>query len=504
VYDTAIIGGGPAGYLAAERLGHHGKKVLLVEKGFLGGTCLNVGCIPTKTLLNSAKQYVHALEAHKFGVTATGVSYDWQKIQAWKLDVVEKLRGGIASQMKRYKVDVVEGIGEIVAPPRGAAAGKIRCTPSGGAAGSGTGGAGPGSGAAGSTEYEAKTILVCAGSSPALPPIPGSKDNPRMVDSTGLLSIGQVPKSLTVIGGGVIGVEFASLFSALGAAVTVIEMMDEIVPFMDKEQAPLLRRAMKGVDFKLGCKVEKLEGGTVHYSTKEGKAETVEAEVVLMAVGRRPNLAGWGAEAAGIDLTPRGVATDDRMRTNIPGVWAAGDVTGKSLLAHSAYRMGEVAVADMMTVLDGQAASPEAAASPVGGVSLAGGTPHAGAAANRMRWDSIPWAVYGIPEAAGVGMTEQDAAAKGMAVKKASLPMKISGRFAAENTFAGPGAVKVIAEASSGRIVGIHAVGAYSSEFIWGGAALIEQELRLEDVKQLIFPHPTVCELIRDVAWSME
>jgi dihydrolipoamide dehydrogenase len=194
----------------------------------------------------------------------------------------------------------------------------------------------------------------------------------------------------------------------------------------------------------------------------------------------------------GIDLTGRGVATDDRMRTNIPGVWAAGDVTGKSLLAHSAYRMGEVAVADILSVLDGQAQSPAGAASTSDG------------AANRMRWDSIPWAVYGIPEAAGVGMTEQDAAAKGMAIKKASLPMKISGRFAAENTFAGPGAVKVIAEASSGRIVGIHAVGAYSSEFIWGGAALIEQELRLEDVKQLIFPHPTVCELIRDVVWSME
>ena len=495
MYDTAIIGGGPAGYLAAERLGHHGKKVLLIEKGFLGGTCLNVGCIPTKTLLNSAKQYVHALEAHKFGVTVTGVSYDWQKIQAWKLDVVEKLRGGIASQMKRYKVDVVEGIGEIVAPPRGAAAGKIRCTPSGNGAGS-AGGAGT---VAGPTEYEAKTILVCAGSSPALPPIPGSKDNPRMVDSTGLLAIGQVPKSLTVIGGGVIGVEFASLFSALGATVTVIEMMDEIVPFMDKEQAPLLRRAMKAVDFKLGCKVEKLQGGTVHYSAKDGKAEKIEAEVVLMAVGRRPNLGGWGAEAAGIDASPRGVVTDDRMRTNIPGVWAAGDVTGKSLLAHSAYRMGEVAVADILSVLDGQAQAPG-----VGGSSAGSASPAGGGSANRMRWDSIPWAVYGLPEAAGVGMTEQDAAAKGMAVVKASLPMKISGRFAAENTFAGPGAVKVIAEASSGRIVGIHAVGAYSSEFIWGGAALIEQELRIEDVKQLIFPHPTVCELIRDVVWSME
>jgi dihydrolipoamide dehydrogenase len=169
------------------------------------------------------------------------------------------------------------------------------------------------------------------------------------------------------------------------------------------------------------------------------------------------------------------------MRTNIPGIWAAGDVTGRSLLAHSAYRMAEVAAADISAVLDGSG----------------------GSTGNTWRNSAIPWAVYGITEAAGIGITEQEAAAKGIAVLKGSLPMKISGRFAAENTFAGQGAVKVIADAASRRILGIHAVGAYASEFIWGGAALIEQELRIEDVKQLIFPHPTVCEIIRDVVWSL-
>jgi dihydrolipoamide dehydrogenase len=313
-----------------------------------------------------------------------------------------------------------------------------------------------------------------------MPPIPGTKDNTKMVDSTGLLETATVPKRLCVIGGGVIGVEFASLFSALGSTVSVVEMLDEIVPFMDKEQAPLLRRALKGVEFKLGCKVEKLEGATVHYTTKAGAAEKVEADLVLMAVGRRPNVSGWGGEKIGLDVSPKGVAVDDRMRTNLPGVWAAGDVTGKSLLAHSAYRMAEVAVSDILATLDGTALE-----------------------ANRMRYDAIPWAVYSLPEAAGVGMTEQDAAAKGIAIKKASMPLKISGRFAAENTFAGPGAVKVIAEEKTGRILGVHAVGAYSSEFIWGGAALIEQELRVADVKQLVFPHPTVCEVIRDAVWEL-
>jgi dihydrolipoamide dehydrogenase len=481
MYDVAIIGGGPGGYLAAERLGHAKKKVLLIEEKYLGGTCLNVGCIPTKTLLNSVKQYVHAREAEKFGVRAGNLSWDWAAIQKWKNEVTVKLREGIAGQMKRFGVEVAEGRGEIATAPSGERGGRLRIRLNAG----------------GETEHEARAILVCAGSVPSSPPIPGSKDNPRVLDSTGLLSVEEVPKKLVVIGGGVIGVEFAGLFSGLGSTVTVIEMLDEIVPFMDREQAPLLRRAMKNsggggsVDFKLGCRVLDIEGGSVRYATKEGTKETAEGDIVLMAAGRRPVVEGWGA--VGVDAGPKGVATDDRMRTNIPGIWAAGDVTGKSLLAHSAYRMAEVAVSGIIAWLDGAAA----------GVPLGGTSSPASGAPNLWRSCAVPWAVYGLPEAAGVGVTEQEAAAKGIAVVKASLPMRVSGRFAAENTFAGQGAVKVIADAKDGRILGIHAVGAYASEFIWGGAALIEQELRVEDVKQLIFPHPTVCELIRDAVWEL-
>jgi dihydrolipoamide dehydrogenase len=470
MYDTIIIGGGPAGYLAAERLGHHKKKVLLIEEQHLGGTCLNMGCIPTKTLLNSAKQYVHAKEAEKFGVKAENVSFDWQMIQSWKDEVVSKLRGGIEAQMKRLGVETINARGEILRPPSGERPATIcSIAPNGSAA-----------------EYEAKTILLSAGSVPALPPIPGSKDNPLTADSTALLAAQSVPKRLAVIGGGVIGVEFAGLFSALGSEVTVIEMMEEIVPFMDKEQAPILRRAMKGVSFKLGRRVEKLEGGIVHYAAKDGKAEKTEADLVLLAAGRRPVLNGWGAEAAGLDISPKGVAVDDRMRTNIPGIWASGDITGKSLLAHSAYRMAEVAVADMLAVLDG---APARAPADKG---------------NRWRSCAVPWAVYGITEAAGVGITEQEATARGVPILKASLPMRVSGRFVAENTIQGQGAVKVIAGAKDRRILGIHAVGAYAPEFIWGGAALIEDEFRVDEARQLIFPHPTVSELIRDALWALE
>ena len=307
MYDTIIIGGGPAGYLAAERLGHQKKKVLLIEEQKLGGTCLNMGCIPTKTLLNSAKLYVHAKEAEKFGVKAEGLSYDWNVIQNWKAEVVSKLRGGIEGQMKKFGVETLNARAEIISGPSGEKPARVKSVAPNGE----------------QAEHEGKTVLVSAGSVPVLPPIPGARGNPLVVDSTGLLAVESVPKRLAVIGGGVIGVEFAGLFSAFGAEVSVIEMMDEIVPFMDREQAPLLRRAMKGVEFKLGCKVEKIEGAAVHYTTKNGKAEVKEADLVLMAVGRRPVLDSWGASAAGIDTSPKGVAVDDRMRTNIPGIWAA-------------------------------------------------------------------------------------------------------------------------------------------------------------------------------------
>jgi dihydrolipoamide dehydrogenase len=457
-YDVIIIGGGPGGYVAAERLGGAKKKVLLVEKTALGGTCLNVGCIPTKTLLNSAKHYVHALEGEKFGVIATNVSYDWAAMQAWKNEVVEKLRGGIAMTEKKLGVEVLAAEAKLLGP------GKVEAREAGGAA----------------VVHEAPAIIVATGSAPAMPPIPGSKDNPKVVDSTGLLDLKEVPKRLCVIGGGVIGVEFAGLFAALGCSVEVVEMMDEIVPFMDKEQAPILRKAMKGVSFRLGCKVERIEGSNVVYTGKDGREAKVEADLVLMAVGRRPVLEGWGAKEAGLDFTPKGVVVDERMRTNLPGVWAVGDVTGKSLLAHSAYRMADVAVAD---ILSGRDASHNA---------------------NIMRFNAVPWAVYGITEAAGVGMTEQEAQAKGIEILKASLPLRVSGRFCAESGFAAPGAVKVIADRATLRLLGVHVVGAYASEMIWGGAVLIEQELRIQDVKEVIFPHPTVCEAIRDAVFELE
>ena len=321
-YDVIVMGGGPGGYIAGERLSHAGLKVLVAEKDSLGGTCLNVGCIPTKSLLNGAKLYAHALHGAQFGVTASGVAYDWPAMQAWKTKTVDTLVGGVGAMLKRLKCDVVKGHATLVGPGKVEVDGEL---------------------------HTAEHVIIATGSEPVMPPFPGTQDNPKVIDSTGMLAVDEVPQRLAVIGGGVIGVEFASLFAALGTQVTVIEMMDEICPFMDAEVAGALRKGIEGdVTFHLGSTVTAVEEATVVFTTKAGEEQRIEADVVLMAVGRRPLVAGWGAEEAGLDVSRFGVVVDDRMRTNLPNVWAVGDVTGRSLLAHAAYRMGEIASAHII------------------------------------------------------------------------------------------------------------------------------------------------------------
>ena len=452
-YDVIIIGGGPGGYLAAERLGHAGKKVLLVEKEFLGGTCLNVGCIPTKSLLNSAKLYEHARHSEQFGITATGVEFDWAKVQAWKADVVGKLVAGVGAAEKRAGVEVTKGHGTLVA------AGVVEVN---------------------GERRTAHHVIIATGSVPVMPPIPGAKVNPLVVDSTGLLAVESVPKRLVVIGGGVIGLEFASLFAAFGSQVEVIEMLPEIVPFMDDDLAGRLRKALSGVKFRLGCKVTGIEGGTVVYTSAKGETVRAEADLVLMAVGRRPLVDGWGAKETGLEVGPRGVVVDDTMRTNLPNVWAVGDVTGRSLLAHAAYRMGEIAAAHILDTVSAKAKG------------------------QRLRTDTIPWAVYSMPEAAGVGLTEAQARGRGHEVLATTVPLAVSGRFVAENGVRGPGAVKIIADAGTRAILGIHMLGNYAPETIWGAATVLETELTIDDLRQVVFPHPTVSEGIREAAWALK
>jgi dihydrolipoamide dehydrogenase len=445
-FDLIIIGAGPGGYVMAERAGHLGKKVLLIEKQYLGGVCLNWGCIPTKTLLNSAKHYVHAREAPEFGVTTGEVKFDITKAMAWKNEVIDTLRAGIAFMMKKNKVTVVNGEAKFLGPRKVQVGDKV---------------------------YEGTDVVIATGSSPFVPPIPGAKQ-PHVMTSTEILSIDKMPKTLTVIGGGVIGVEFASFFSSLGVKVDVIEMLEEIIPFMDREQAKEFRKALKGkVEFNLGCKVTAIDGHEVKYTNAKGEAKSIQADLVLMSVGRVPNLAGMGFEEAGLDFDRRGIKVDEQQRTNLPNVYAIGDVTGKSQLAHSATRMGEVALNTICGRRD------------------------------RFRMNAIPWAVYSMPEVAGCGYTEEQAQAAGHKVTTASLPLTMSGRFLAENGKRGPGSVKVIKDADTDVLLGVHMVGAGCSEMIYGAAVMIEAELRIKDIQEIVFPHPTVGEVMRDVMFSL-
>ena len=451
-FDVIILGGGPGGYIAAERLGHAGQKVLLVEAVALGGTCLNVGCIPTKTLLNAAKTFHHAQHGAQYGVDGGSISFDWERMQKWKTEVVGKLVAGVGATQKKAGVTVVNGYGTFEGPGRVSVNGET---------------------------HTSRHVILATGSEPVMPPIPGTERNPHVVDSTGLLELESVPERLAVIGGGVIGVEFASLFSMLGTDVTVIEMLPEIVPFMDAGIAPMLREALTGIDFRLGSTVTGLDGGTVSFTAADGSEQSVEADVVLMAVGRRPVVTGWGAEDTGLEFSGRGIVVDDRLRTNLPNVWAIGDVTGRSLLAHTAYRMGEVAAAN---ILD----------------------PEAHRRGETMRWGTVPWAVYSNPEAAGVGMTEEQATRAGHRTLTSVVAGFMSGRFVAENGFRAPGGAKVIVDADTLQVLGIHVLGSYAAEMIWGACAVLETELDLHDLRQVVIPHPTVSELIREAAWAIE
>ena len=445
MYDLIIIGAGPGGYVAAERAGAKGLKVLLIENRKLGGVCLNEGCIPSKTLLNSAKIFHYASHGAAYGVHAKDVSFDWPAAQARKGQVMDTLRNGIAGLMKKFKVEVVTGTAQLA----GGRAVKV-----------------------GDTTYEGKNILIATGSSPAKPPIPGA-DLPGVVDSTGILNLEKLPKSLVVIGGGVIGCEFACCFGSLGIPVTVIEMLPEICPQVDADLARGLRGelAKKNISFHLGAKVLEITKDAVRFS-KDGKEESVARDIVLVSTGRTPNVMGLGLENARVEFDKRGIKVDDRCATNQPGIYAIGDCTGRAWLAHTASRMGEVVVHNIT------------------------GRPDV------MRWHAIPGVVYTNPEVAVVGLTEAEAKAKGIPVKVAKRPMAASGRYLAEHTDE-RGQAKLVLHAETGVLLGAHLIGGACSEMIFGIAAMIETEVRGAEVEEIVFPHPTVSEVMRDAIFAM-
>ena len=448
MYDLIILGGGPAGYNAAERAGHAGLKTLVIEERALGGVCLNEGCIPTKTLLYSAKIFDYAKHAKDYGVTFGSASFDHSFVVNRKNKVVKQLVAGIGAKMRHAKVEVVSATGTI--KERNAEGFVI---------------------VAGEKEYVGKQLLICTGSSAAVPPIDGLADSLKSgfaLTNREVLDLEKLPETIVVVGGGVIGLEMASYFNSVGSKVYVVEMLDHIAGATDREIAKLLEKeyAARGVEFILGARVQSIKGGEVTYE-KDGKSVTIKCDNALVSIGRRPRTQGLGCENIGLHLERGAIVTNEYGKTNVPGVWAAGDVNGKSMLAHTAYREGEVCINNILGGKD------------------------------RINYNAIPAVIYTNPEVASVGETSESIKEKGLDASVETVTLKYSGRYIAENEH-GNGVFKIIRDNKHQNIIGVHMIGSYASEIIYGAAILVETEMRVKDIQKLVFPHPTVCEVIRE------
>lgn len=450
--DLAIIGGGPAGYTAAERAAAGGLKVVIFEKRELGGVCLNEGCIPTKTLLYGAKVYDTARHGDKYGVSVEAPSFDYGKMVQRKNKVVRKLVAGIKMKMTKHEVEVVKGEAFIKGKEGDGFA--VECD---------------------GTTFRAKNLMLATGSEAFIPPIEGVDESEHVLTNREILDLKELPKSLVVVGGGVIGMEFASLYNSLGCEVTVIEMMPEILGANDTEISGMLREiyTRRGIHFHMECWVQKIEGDTVHYTTITKNEHSVTADKILISAGRKPTVAGFGLENLGVEMHKSGVKVDEKMRTSVPGVYAVGDITGYSLLAHTAVREAEVVVNNLLGSED------------------------------KMSYEAIPAVVYTNPEVATVGITVQQAMQSAINVKVASLPMTFSGRFVAENE-QGTGVCRIVSSEDDDRVLGVHMLGNPASEMIFGAAMAIEKKMTVEELKRVVFPHPTVSEIIKETLYEFE
>ena len=454
IYDLVVIGGGPAGYLAGERAGHAGLKTLVIEKREFGGVCLNEGCVPSKTFLNSAKVLDYANHASNYGVTVEGkTSIDQKFVVERKNGVVKMLVSGIKGQLKRNKVAMKSAEAFIEGKVDDGYAIKV-----------------------GDEKVVAKRLIIATGSMPVVPPITGLKENLEkgvVLTNREILNLTEIPNKLVVIGGGVIGLEMASYFSSVGSQVTVVEMLDKIAGPTEKEISEILKKSLekKGVKFNLGCKVTAIESDGVIFE-RDGKAEKVEADKILLSIGRRAVTQGFGLENIGVNLERGAIVTDDKMRTNVANVYACGDVNGKVMLAHTAYREAEVAINTILGKKDA------------------------------MRYNVIPSVIYTNPEVGTVGETEESAKAKGLDVKVVSIPMTYSGRYVAENT-ALDGICKLVINNKTNTLIGAHIIGSYAGEFIVSVSAMVDLEVDIDNIKKLVFPHPTVCEIVREAIFQI-
>lgn len=439
-YQLAIIGGGPAGYTAAEKAARAGLSVILFERNALGGVCLNEGCIPTKTLLYSAKMYDHFKVAAKYGLSCESFGVDMAKIQSRKTKIIRKLTAGIRNRLTQHGVTLVPA--EAVVEEYSANWFRIR---------------------AGEELYEAQRLLLATGSEVAVPPIPGL-DAVSYLTSKEMLELKEIPSDLLIIGGGVIGMEFAGFYNSMGTKVTVVEMLPEILAGVDREIAGLYREECrkKGIEFYLSARVNCIDGGEV-ILTQDAEEVKLPFSSLLVAAGRRPVF----DRKLPLETDGKRLRITSNMRTSLPNVYACGDITGFSMLAHTAEREAEVAVNHILGIPDD------------------------------MSYDAIPGVVYTSPEVAWVGYTEEQLRQEGISFCVKKLPMSYAGRFVVENE--GLNGLCKILIGEDERILGVHILGTPASEFIIAAGMAITQKLTVEEWEKTVFPHPTVSEILKEV-----
>ena len=449
-YDLIIIGAGPGGYSAALNGSKNGLKTLLIEKDKLGGICLNEGCIPTKTLLYSSKIYDNIQNGEKYGITAENIKLDHERILARKNKVIKTISMGIKTSLQNNNVTYINSSAKIIKDENG----NLKV-----------------SAALDNTIYSSKNIIIATGSSPILPKIKGVEEmysQGFLLTSREILEIPKPPKSLAIIGSGAVGLEMASYFSSAGAEVTVIEMLPKICGNLDKDLSDNLLKNLrkKGINFLLGSKLMEVKNNSIIYE-ENGETKELNCEKALISIGRSANIFDLGLEEAGIAFEKNAIATNDFCETNIKGVYAIGDVNGKLMLAHTAYREADVCINNIL------------------------GKP------DKIDYTNIPSVIYTNPEVASVGETEESAKQKAYDCKAVNISMRYSGRYLAENE-GGDGICKVIIDKSNSRVLGVHMVANYATEIIYGAEIIIQNKTEIDSCKKIVFPHPSVSEIIRE------
>ncbi len=444
-YQAAVIGGGPGGYVAAIQCAQRGLKTVLVEKRDLGGTCLNRGCIPTKTLLHSAEVFHEIKESKALGIEIAGeVGFKYKKIAKRKDKVVKQLRSGVEYLVSGHGADIVSGEAVLT---------------------------GKNTFRVGEEEFEAEKIILATGSAPAQIPIPGA-DQETVLNSDSVLALTELPESVTIIGGGVIGVEFATLFADLGVQTTIVEMLPTILAGNDPDICSTMAYLLegKGVTIHVGAAVKEIRSDMSVVFEKDGETqETAPAANVIMAIGRRPETAALNLAAAGVEATEKGfIPVNEYLQTNVENIYAIGDITGKIQLAH-------VATAQAVVAAD-----------------------HAAGIVRAMDYAAVPSCIYTAPEIACVGLTEEAAKKAGRNVKVGQFNLSGNGRSLAVNSM--DGFVKLIADAQTDEVLGCHILGAYATEMIGEAAVAIQNKLTAAQLGNTIHAHPTVSESIMEAA----